>query len=341
MLTTYKTFLHVMLYGRTRTMRHIRNPFIMLAIVSAPLQAELKVGENAPIVFATVEQGTRILTSSDDFVQRMSPFDRSARVQTDRDVSEPEYLQHVASQVLAWNSSETKKVEAAIAAIQSQLSEMKLPLGGTIYLIKTTGKEEGGAPYTRGSAIVFPENALRMPASKAQEVLCHELFHILSRSNDELREKLYRAIGFEKCNEVAFPPSLASRKLTNPDAPKNDHCIRLTIDKKEQWVVPILFSNAERYDVKKGGPFFNYLQFRWLVVERDGDAVEPVYVDGEPTLVEMQQASGFFEQVGQNTQYIIHPEEILADNFAMLVTQEKTVPSPEILEKLRRILKDG
>jgi hypothetical protein len=311
---------------------------ILLAIVCAPLQAEMKIGQDASLVFATVEQGTSILTSSDDFVQRMSPFDRSARVQTDRDVGQGEYLRYVGSQVLAWDSSEIKKIESAIAGIQSQLNAISLPLSGKLFMIKTTGLEEGDAPYTRGNAIVFPKSMLNEPAPAIREMFFHELFHILSRSNAELREKLYAVIGFEKCNEVAFPPSLANRKLTNPDAPKNDHCIRLTVDKKEQWVVPILFSTAERYDVKKGGPFFDYLQFRWLVVERQGDKVESIYLDGKPNLVEMEHVSGFIEQVGNNTQYIIHPEEILADNFAMMLTQNATIKSPEILENLRRVL---
>jgi hypothetical protein len=44
------------------------------------------------------------------------------------------------------------------------------------------------------------------------------------------------------------------------------------------------------------------------------------------------------EQVGRNTQYIIHPEEILADNFALLVLGESKIPTPEILQKMREVL---
>jgi len=42
--------------------------------------------------------------------------------------------------------------------------------------------------------------------------------------------------------------------------------------------------------------------------------------------------------VGRNTGYIIHPDEILADNFVLLVNQSKNVRSPEILEKMRAVL---
>jgi hypothetical protein len=63
-----------------------------------------------------------------------------------------------------------------------------------------------------------------------------------------------------------------------------------------------------------------------------------VYENSAPKLVGPQAISGFFEQVGRNTQYIIHPEEILADNFALLILGEQNVPSPEVLEKMRKVL---
>ena len=43
--------------------------------------------------------------------------------------------------------------------------------------------------------------------------------------------------------------------------------------------------------------------------------------------------------IGKNTEYIINPEEILADNFAYLVTQKKNLPNPEIIQKIAAILK--
>jgi hypothetical protein len=56
-----------------------------------------------------------------------------------------------------------------------------------------------------------------------------------------------------------------------------------------------------------------------------------------PRVVGVEQVSGFFEMVGRNTDYIIHPEEILADNFALLRFADDDVPSPQILRKMREI----
>ena len=32
----------------------------------------------------------------------------------------------------------------------------------------------------------------------------------------------------------------------------------------------------------------------------------------------MKTTKGFYEQIGKNTQYIIHPDEVLADNFIIM-----------------------
>ena len=299
-------------------------------------------GDDLAVIFATVSEGKDILTARDDFIERLSPFDRSARMKTDQDVSEKQFLEFAGQNVLAWTEPEKKKVSATLEGIKPGLEALSLPFPKKIYMVKTSGKEEGGAAYTRANAIVLPKRQIGGRGKAIQKLICHELFHILSRANPELKERLYRAIGFEKCDEIEFPAKLKSRKITNPDAPKNDHCIRLQVDGKSVWAIPILYSKTGKYDPGRGGEFFRYLEFRLLLVERSSDstAVKPVYHGPEPRLVDMRRVSGFFEQVGKNTGYIIHPEEILAENFALLVLEERNMPSPEIFRKIKEVLKE-
>lgn len=315
--------------------------FFACVLTEKLLQAQIRLGDSTTILFATVSEAKGILTTRDDFVQRMSPFDRAARMKTDKEVSEEEYLAFAGKNVLEWNDAEKRKITSAFHNIQTQLEALSLPFPKKLFMVKTTGAEEGGAAYTRANAIIFPKTDLTAPIAKIQKTICHELFHIISRNDPDLREKLYATIGFVKCDEVAFPLELASRKITNPDAPRNDHCIRLQVGDKEHWAIPILFSNVEKYDTKRGGEFFNYLIFLFLLVERNErlSTVEPLYDGRNPKLVSGQEISGFFEQVGENTEYIIHPEEILADNFALLMLGERDLPSPAIIKKLRAILK--
>ena len=198
-------------------------------------------------------------------------------------------------------------------------------------MIKTTGDEEGHAFYTRDTAIIMPgPETEKASIDVLKKTIAHELFHILSRTNPDVREQLYQAIGFSKCDEVQLPADLASRKITNPDAPRNDHALQLHFGGKEFPAVPILLSTSEKYDPKRGGEFFNYLQFKFLLPPKPGT--------DKPELVDPAYVSGFFEQIGHNTEYVIHPEEILAENFALLVLGATDVKSPEILAKIRQLV---
>jgi hypothetical protein len=322
---------------------HMKNLCLSLVVTCTFIETclgDIRLGDSTAVLFATVEQGKQILSAQDDFVKCLSPFDRSARLKTDKDVSETEFLEFVGRNVLPWTDGEKQKVESAFSDLQARLKVLSLPFPKTIYMVKTTGDEEGRAPYTRGCAVIMPQNELEGNASTVEKLICHELFHVLTRANPDLRERLYELIGFSKCNEIEFPPKLKSRKITNPDAPRNDHYIRLQLDGKVVSAVPILFSSVEKYDVARGGEFFDYLQFRLLLVEQIAGSSDfkPVYDGQNPKLVGVEDVSGFVEQVGKNSEYLIHPEEILADNFRMLVLQEQDVPSPDILRKMKEVL---
>jgi hypothetical protein len=176
--------------------------------------------EGCAIRFASVGEGAEILGHKDDFIQRLSPFDRAARMKTDRSISEDEFLKFVKGSVLTWNESEKAKIQAAIANIRPALDALPWSLPKIVNLVKTTGTEEGRAFYTRDTAIIMPEKETdEASAGLLKRTIAHELLHILTRTKPALREKLYESIGFTKCDEVEFPSELKSRKITNPDAP--------------------------------------------------------------------------------------------------------------------------
>src|SRR5881394_2423770 len=152
------------------------------------------------LVFASRARAHEVLTTKDAFVERMSPFDRAARLKTDRVVTEAEYLDFAGSAALDWDDAEKRPIVAAYRELEPKLAALHLPLPARILVVKTTGQEEGNAPYTRQTAV------------------------------------------------------------TIPDAPRNDYCIRVTVDGESVAATPILFSRAEAYDRARGGEFFEYLQ---------------------------------------------------------------------------------
>ncbi len=275
-----------------------------------------------------------MLGARDEFVARLSPFDRAARLKSATDVAEAEYLAFATAAGREWSNDERARLTAAFAVIEPKLAELLPDLGEPILVVKTSGEEEGGAGYTRANAVMLPQ--AHDDERVLQRLLAHEIFHVASRNNPDLKRALYRTIGFEECGEVVLPPALALRKMTNPDAPVNEHCIEVTVDGAKVWGMPILLAREERFDPAAGRAFFEYLTLSMLLVERTGATARPLTRDGAPVLVPLNRVTGFLEQVGRNTNYIIHAEEILASNFELLVVGgDSPAPSPELLERIR------
>jgi hypothetical protein len=310
------------------------------AVIAAVLVASSVPAWAQELVFLPAEESARILGNEDEFIARMSPFDRSARLKTDRDVSRAEYLRFAAADARDWDDNEEASIRAAFERIQPAIARLGLPWPSPIFVIKTSGNEAEYAAYTRGAAVIFPAKVIGTPGKAFQALLAHELFHIFSRANPAIAEALYNAIGFEYCGDLRVPVDLGARLVTNPDAPKNDYCIEITAGGRQEWVMPILVSPSPRFDPSEGGEYLDYAKFKLLVVERSGGGSIPKasHVNGVPRLVDLDEVSGFFEKAGDNTGYVIHPEEIIADNFSMLVIGEPNVRSPEILRKVREIL---
>lgn len=311
--------------------------FAGVCLVGLLAADEVRLTPETVVRFATLEEAAKILGTRDEFVSRMSPFDRAVRMKTDQPVSEEQFLKSVAGSARAWEPEETDRLGRAIRAISPKLSRLKLNFPKRILLIKTAGAESGAA-HTRMKAVILPRGMVGNPRQRWERLLAHELLHALTRHNPELRKSLYAVIGFHPCNEIELPEQLKARKITNPDAPWNDSYITVSVDGKPTPVVPILLSKEEKYDPQKGGGLFRYLSFRLLAIQRSGGRWRARSRDGEPVLLDVGRVSGFHEQVGRNTGYIIHPEEIIAENFALLVTGKTDLPSPEIIARMQQIL---
>lgn len=65
-------------------------------------------------------------------------------------------------------------------------------------------------------------------------------------------------------------------------------------------------------------------------------------VDDLGTLYTAEDAANFWEVFGRNTDYVIDPEETLADNFAFTIIygpEGREYESPEIIEAIDALLK--
>ena len=314
----------------------------LLANLLATQDAEddsVALGRATKVRFATAEHGRALLAAEDDFSKSLSRYDLQCRLQTDQPVTLDDWRQFTAAQVRDWSSDDRRRVREAWIALDQRLKPYNLPLPGEIWLVRTTGNEENHAAYTRGRAIVLPTKVMGYGPIALQRLLAHELFHILSRHDRRLRARLYRIIGFELCEPVELPASLAARKITNPDAPLVDCTIQLAAaDGTIYRAAPILYAADATYDAKRKPTLFQSLIFRLMVVQQAGNRYEPVLRDGQPVVIDPTREPAFFAQVGRNTDYLIHPDEILADNFVRLVFADAEVRTPQILEEMKKTL---
>jgi hypothetical protein len=298
---------------------------------------QLRLADQCRVEFASIEQGVAAITADDAFTRGLSRFDLQARMKTKQEVTLTEWKKFVAGEVREWSDDAKVKITKGIETVRDRLARFKFPLPDDVWLVASTGKEEGNAAYCRGRYIVIPENVLKRDETEIASLLIHELFHVISNQHPELRADLYAIVGFQECPEIAIHPSLKNRRITNPDAPAINCVIKLQEGDKVVRAAPILYSSTDSFDPKKES-LFSYLLFRLMVVAPEERGWKALDQGGKAVVLDPKNVPDFHEKIGRNTTYIIHPEEILADNFVHLVKQRDKIATPRIVEELRRVL---
>jgi hypothetical protein len=244
-----------------------------------------------------------------------------------------------------------------------------VPLPPVVHLVKTTGLEEGYTAYTRKDhVVVLPEklvasltvpNGVDDPRHAAartaylERVITRQLFHIMSKHHPVVRARLYGLVNYRVMpNAVTLPPVpwgptgalLPDLKITNPKTPALDVSINMLVpatpggeegSSLTRSLVPVLIATGPY----QGGSVSDYLQWLFMAVQQDengqwapliGGQGLPLLYDSGPLLAQ------YLSLVGRNfTSQIFHPDEILAQSFALVIQQ----PSLDLLEKIGAALR--
>ena len=201
-------------------------------------------------------------------------------------------------------------------------------LPANVDLIKSKGTYYGGdAFYTRENCIVIPSERMAVRDNHAMlSVLLHEIFHLYSRAQPDKQAALYNIIGFKQIGDsrdLIIESPLKERILSNPDGPNFAYGIDLTSSKGNLKCIPIISSTLPKF-VEEKGQFFDYLYFDLFEVQKQSNGKWKVLSDEEGKAIVPDDAMpSFFDQIKYNTQYIIHPDEVLADNFMILALSKK------------------
>jgi len=239
--------------------------------------------ENAVVTFVDSTAAAKAIIEDDvdGFFDNISIIDMAIQLKTEkpfatREEALKEYKSYLQTEVMNWTDTEKILMNEIFDSIQAQVVRVNPKLmPEDIRLVKIRTTHYGpDVYYTRGHNIMIPENALTRQGAREmlEPVMIHEVFHLISRYDKPLREKIYGLIGF-------FP-----------------HNVELDI----------------------------------------------------PTTLTDGMMPGFFEQIKDNTQYIIHPDEIAADNFIYAVTRSN-IEDPKrfseegnaLVNKIYKVLKEN
>jgi hypothetical protein len=293
---------------------------------------------NTVIRFASVDEGRAALGADDAWIASTSELQRASMMGSVPPASREAFRTWQALNVIAWTEPEQQRWRRALDAMAPAFNVLNLPLPPEILLVNTTGRESANTPHTRGHTIAIPSATFDAQGFSDVEVLAHELFHIVSRHAPELATRLYALIGFEPAGELAWPAEWLPLRIADADAPHHRHLMRVDADGEAAAVMPVVV--ASHAPLERGEVVTAVMELRLLRVVR-GAAGEPTRAlrrDGEPLWHEPEALPDFAEKLGGNTDYTIHPEEAMADNFMFLVSGRR-VPNPALLRRIEAVLR--
>lgn len=290
---------------------------------------------------ADAEEGAALLLANKAYYDGFSQNDLEYRMQkTDTDIDE--YKAFAREQVRDFTDPERELIESCFLEMENTLAENGyiLPPLEEIVFIKTTMAEEcnvGG--YTHGTQIYMSEDILDDAVGNSEGALeylktffWHELFHCLTRCNPDFRADMYHIIHFTVQDEdFPLPPSVFEYHISNPDVEHHNSWASFLIEGKELRCFTDFVTT--RHFEKPGDRFFDYAT----------TALVPI--DGSDRYYTPEQASNFDEVFGRNTDYVVDPEECMADNFSYAMAfgldgpNGDGYPNPEIIEAILAALK--
>ncbi len=286
--------------------------------------------------YATKEEGIEYLISNDGYYDRFTQNDLDYKAQK-IGANMEEYTEFAKEQVLDFTEEQKQAIDEIMNYIEVRLEEegLTLPEIEPIVLISTTQKEEcEPAAYTHGTHIFFNAEYMANPGTGiyAKLLMTHEIFHCITRSNPEFRKEMYKLIHFTvQDEEFEIPPSVLEYYITNPDVEHHNSYATFTIngEKIDCFTAMITTKHFEN----EGESFLDYMT----------TALVPI--DGSDVYYLPEDASDFYDVFGNNTGYVIDPEECMADNFSYAVIygidgpQGQGYESPEIIKGIIYYLK--
>ena len=285
--------------------------------------------------FASAERGGEILGRADQWARQLSAFDRAARQRTLEPTTTEELLAFVSGNALSWTSEEQVYWSRLVDRLSEAVTGLMLSVP-EILLVKTTGLEEFGFAYARGRAIVLPQGRLAIAGDQRRDLflLAHEFFHYLSANNATLRDSLYELFGARRLDGFTYPPELEDRRVSNPSWYADHVSVRVNTRHGPVEVVPLIRPTiplAEVIQLPIGGPPAIGRHIEMVLVAVDPQTGRVLRDAAGAPIIHALEGTDLVDRMARNTSYMLHPQEVIADNFALLMEWRATGVQPDVV----------
>ncbi|MFX0074923.1 MAG: hypothetical protein ACFE96_05740 [Candidatus Hermodarchaeota archaeon] len=288
------------------------------------------------------QKASSIIAIKDDYILNFSEFDLQSRLGTFEKVTKEDLVEFLSQQTVDWTNSEETIINRIFDELDIIYTPYKKYLVNEVKIIKTTGREECDAAYTRKECIYIPISMVHWPYEELKELIAHELFHVVSTYNPTFRNELYLKLGFNPCPELDIPDNYQHTYVSNPDTIGKNCYVKFQTNGTQKKAVPFLYAKAPY----RGGYFFEYFRFTFLETEIKDKKCVPLYENNKPKFIRTpQKLFDLCEEIDPyNNQHRLHPEEILAYYWSLLPFSESNLQfyKRSYLEKISALLsKEG
>lgn len=280
------------------------------------------------------ENGILEISKNDEYIEHLTPYYRNLFLKDKLENNNDSFKKLLSSSVINPTKKQISIVNDSFEKIEKSCNSLKIDIDIDMKFIYTDGTDNVGMPYTKGTSMIMPEG-YHYPESGVLSYLnvhliAHELWHILSRNNDKLRQSAYESIGFKKndkrlhelnnYNSIIDGNSLDEVYFINPDAISHDYYFEVIENNKKLKMFPIMVTNLTPAAV-------------WV----DGDeiiSVESLY----------SQRNKLYLETMSNFSYNTHPEELCAEHFRTLIMDKyenciKNLPNQKMMENFKKTIK--
>lgn len=336
-------------------LRWIVTLLLLLApICVAAREPDFLIGETRVFLYTREEAQREVARTEDGYFDALSNTEMEQVLRRDLDPAEREanvraFLEYLQAECEEWTEEDRETMKAALErAARAINATIPAILPPEWRFLKTSGREMSGAYYTRVDWIAVPDTQLRMGATfigsaMFSRVMVHETWHVFSRVHADRHDEIFGLIGFRRLPNLRLGEFLDRRRITNPDA--FDFAWAADVNDKgtTRTMILVNYSAVDGWDPKRAG-FLENMRTELFEVRPDEKGVWSVVGgDGTPRGPQPGYSAPFLDVVGRNTMYLLHAEEILAENVTTIAwnsEQPMTVANPELLEKITAYLKD-